>query len=136
MNSYYISRYSLTFETWVFIVPRKWIYQLTASETQEENLYLHSLLTTIMRKGYINWCIHAIWLKQVSPHPAIVNSYLCLQHWFDQSYDNTFNKYINNAHNNESTHVYNTYSGDNWVCWKQIGYIIWGSYKNKSLGDI
>ena len=32
-------------------------------------------------------------------------------------------KAIYNKQKDESTHEYNAYSGDNWICWKIFGYI-------------
>ena len=42
------------------------------------------------------------------------------QHWFDHIDDNLANKTIYDYHKDESTHAYNTYLGENRVCWKTV----------------
>ena len=48
-----------------------------------------------------------IWLKRLSTHPVIINSYSFLPKWFDQAEDNTVNKSIDNKHKYKYKNAYN-----------------------------
>ena len=60
-------------------------------------------------KGMYNLWINEILFKQLYPRPEIINAYLCLQHWFNNIYDKTPNKNIDDKHKDKYIHPYKSY---------------------------